>query len=368
VQAEVTRSSRPSAVSRLVVVAGAGRSGTSTLAGLLSHLGVWAPEPHIRANNTNPKGFYESAWVVGFHKRLLESAAVPQYDARPEAFELTAQVAADPAVEEELRRWLATQFDTTPEILIKDPRVAWFLPLWSSIARGLDARPGVAMSVRHPAEVVRSYAHHYLKKREPRPLDGTNRTANWINLTLETERATREAPRVFVRYSDILADWRPAAERIGAVLDLSFDAGIPAAAAAEVDGFIDTSLHRIQATWDDVDAPDTVVALAEAVWQQITRLIDDGESDDARAALDDIRGEYRRLYAEAEEIARSSIRAAHAAGAREATAERDAERHVESATGPGAVPAAGAEPPTQGAKSILRHGVARVRAIAKRDG
>ena len=384
--------SRPSSGdSRLVVVAGSGRSGTSTLAGLLSHLGVTVPEPQIPANKTNPKGFYESAWAVEFHKRILAKAAVPQYDARPSAFDQTAAVGSEPAVRDQLRQWLSTQFDTASEVLIKDPRDTWFLPLWCSIAQELGARPGVAMTIRHPAEVVGSHAHHYQKKRLPRPLDGTNRTANWINLTLETEHATRNTPRAFVRYTDVLSDWRSSAQRIGEALDLSFQHGISPEAAAEVDSFIDPSLHRIQVTWDDVDAPVTIIELAEAVWQETIRLIDQGpDNAEARAALDALRADYLKLYTESEEIARSSMRAAHRAGLEEAAARRRRKAAQDQGAADRKEPAKGRRAATKrsvpsdetvgGApggrpwrwvgevKRVTRHGMRKVQAMAKREG
>ena len=57
--------------SRLVIVVGSGRSGTSTVAGTLKYLGLRVPPPEIAPNETNPRGFFEPRWVVDFHKREL---------------------------------------------------------------------------------------------------------------------------------------------------------------------------------------------------------------------------------------------------------------------------------------------------------
>ena len=76
-------------MSRVVLVAGAGRSGTSTIAGALSMLGLHLPEPQVPADDTNPRGFYETQWVVDFHKAMLKrSPVVRTLDSRPEAPEL----------------------------------------------------------------------------------------------------------------------------------------------------------------------------------------------------------------------------------------------------------------------------------------
>ena len=68
--------------------------------------------------------------------------------------------------------------------------------------RGRRRDPCFATVLRHPAAVVES------KQRSYGGWQGdVNRTAGWLNLTLFTERATREGPRVFVRYEDLLDDW-----------------------------------------------------------------------------------------------------------------------------------------------------------------
>ena len=69
----------------LVLVTGTGRSGTSTIAGTLHHLGLYVPGPHLGANDSNPKGFYESSWSVKFHKRLVKDAGLHEFDSRPGA-------------------------------------------------------------------------------------------------------------------------------------------------------------------------------------------------------------------------------------------------------------------------------------------
>ncbi len=65
-----------SAPKSLLVVAGSGRSGTSLLAGLTGRLGFAIPQPELKANDTNPRGFGEPRWAVAFHKDLLLSVAV----------------------------------------------------------------------------------------------------------------------------------------------------------------------------------------------------------------------------------------------------------------------------------------------------
>ncbi len=71
---------------RVVFVVGSGRSGTSTMAGALQTLGMTVPAPEVAADDTNPKGFAESQWVVDLHDELLERTNVSMADARPSAW------------------------------------------------------------------------------------------------------------------------------------------------------------------------------------------------------------------------------------------------------------------------------------------
>ena len=71
---------------RVVFVVGSGRSGTSTMAGALQALGMHVPPPEVKPDETNPKGFAESQWVVDVHSRLLKRSNVAVSDARPTAW------------------------------------------------------------------------------------------------------------------------------------------------------------------------------------------------------------------------------------------------------------------------------------------
>ena len=78
-----------------MLVAGSGRSGTSLFAGIMKRLGYTVPGPEVPADETNPRGFAESQWVVDFHTRLLRRAGVQTADARPSAWAQAARVGLD---------------------------------------------------------------------------------------------------------------------------------------------------------------------------------------------------------------------------------------------------------------------------------
>ena len=290
----------------LLLVAGSGRSGTSLFTGILARLGFHVPQPEVVADSTNPRGFSESKWVVDFHTKLLDRAGVQVADARPSAWALTANVALDEAVKQELRGWLEQQFRQSDHVIIKDPRLSWFLPLWRTCAEEVGAAARFATVVRHPAAVVES------KQRSYGNWQGEiDRTAGWVNQSLFTERATRDHRRSVVRYQDLLDDWTKTVARTGEELDLAAVRAAPAQAIVQVHEFVDRSLSRSRATWEDLEIPDRLRELADEVWELMSGLATDGpEAEPAVERFEAARVAYVELYEDAEAIAQSSIVAA----------------------------------------------------------
>jgi hypothetical protein len=290
----------------LVLVPGSGRSGTSLFTGILARLGFHVPQPEVEADVTNPRGFAESKWAVDFHIRLLKRAGVQVADARPSAWGETARIALDEQVRRELRQWLEAQFREADHVIIKDPRLSWFLPLWRSCAADVGVSPRFATLLRHPAAVIDS------KQRSYGDWQGdVNRTAGWINQMLFTERATREGPRAFVRYEDLLADWTRAIARAEKALELAVIREAPAAAIVQVHEFVDRTSGRSRPTWEEFEIPAGLRDQADEVWDLMSRLADeDQEADTLTDSLEAARAAYIDLYEDAEAIAQSSIVAA----------------------------------------------------------
>jgi hypothetical protein len=294
----------------LVLVAGSGRSGTSLFSGILQRLGYFVPKPEVPADQTNPRGFAESQWVVDFHTRLLLRARVETSDARPAAWSLTADVALQGAAHEELSKWLGKQLRSSDHVIIKDPRLSWFLPLWRRCAEEAGVTPRFATVLRHPAAVVNSKQRYYGGWQSD-----VSRTAGWLNQTLFTERATRDGHRIFVRYEDLLDDWPRVVGRVGERLDLSVIRDAPAASIVSIHEFVDRGLSRSRATWDDLSVPEALRGQVDAVWDLISKLAEE-EGPDPDAVIQELeaaRAAYISLYEDAEAIAQSSI----AAGSKE---------------------------------------------------
>jgi hypothetical protein len=311
---------------RVVFVVGSGRSGTSTMAGALQALGMHVPPPEVRADETNPKGFAESKWVVDLHHELLQRCHVQVSDARPSAWYETGKASASGITRARLTDWLGPQFKeawvtelgeepAVNELVIKDPRLAWFLGLWKSAALRTDAQPSYVTMLRHVTEVVGSKQRYYAPGQTGSAFSEVQRTAAWVNMMLHTERATREGARAFVRYDDLLTDWTVPLFRVGNTFGLRAVTEASANSMRKVHQFVDPDLHRAHHTWSDLAVPSRLQEIAEESWQALSGLAEpDGDTADRHDTLDQLREAYVELYDEAEGIASSTADAARREG------------------------------------------------------
>ncbi len=308
----------PDGVPRKVLfVAGAGRSGTSTMAGIASRLGMHVPLPEVPPDSSNPRGFSEPQWVVDLHDRLLKEAGVQVSDSRPAAWFETGRISTREPARIRVSEWLEPHFDVHPELVVKDPRLSWFLGLWRVAAIRTGATPVFVTMLRPPAEVVGSKQKYYANK-----LGSAHLAASWLNMLLHTERATREeagSARVFVRYDDLLSDWVKTTMHVGHTLGLQSIVHTRSDLIREVHRFIDPSLRRVTASLEDLALPPRLHELTAQTWEELNRLADpEGDVTAVHATLDELREAYTDLYEESEAISKSSVVAARIAGAQAA--------------------------------------------------
>ena len=302
-----------------VLVTGSMRSGTSSLAGSLKILGLHVPQPEVPASPRNPKGHFEPHWVIRFHKRVLREALTRPSDGSPQAEQRIADAVRAGGMEEELAAWLRDQAE--PRIVVKDPHAAWLVGTWAAASRtaGRDLR--LLTAVRHPAEVVGSQDLTWGHRRddETRRVKETSNVAAWLNVALVTERAGRDLPRSFIRYSELIEDWRSALGRVSTQLELGLDTD-PGRAGHELDDWLDPSLRRSQVSWNDLVLPSWLRDLAEDAWGQLNRLVGDPQDASATARLDQLRVEYDARYAEGVALTLDEARHRERLGARNASA------------------------------------------------
>jgi hypothetical protein len=327
---------------KVLFVAGAGRSGTSTMAGLMQILGLHVPRPEVAPDESNPKGFSEPAWAVAHHDRLLREAGVQVSDARPDAWFETGRVSTREQERITTADWLEEHFAEHSELVVKDPRLSWFLSLWRVAAVRTGATPVFATMLRPPSEVVGSKQTYYANR-----LGSAHLAASWLNMLLHTERATRESVadggRAFVRYGDLLDDWTRTCMQVGETLGLEHVLHAKSEAIRDGHRFVDPSLRRMTQSLDDLELPPRLHELTAETWTELNKLADPArDTPEVHQALDQLREAYVDLYEEAEAISRSSVVAA----------EQRTKRAMK-----GAPPARPTEAPLEYAADKLPHGL-----------
>ncbi|WP_137119572.1 sulfotransferase family protein [Segeticoccus rhizosphaerae] len=300
----------PKTARRLVIVTGAGRSGTSMVAGALTRLGYTVPPPVMGATEANPRGHYEPLWVINFHKRHLRRASVNTMDSRPDAPSLVDKVCKGRRPQATLTTWLEKAFEQ-PHLVIKDPRAFWFRDLWVGAARSVGVEPTFLTMLRHPAEVVGSRTTYYGGKNARQRADREiSLVAGWFNATTVNEHTSRGHRRTFALYDELLTDWRGTLLRISDTLDLGLDERVLRSTEPHaVDDFIDPGLHRIRADWTNVSAPQQLVDLAEGAWQILAGHASGSTDLDAAALteLDRLRATYGTMYKDAVALSHDEI-------------------------------------------------------------
>lgn len=296
---------------RLVLVTGTGRSGTSTMAGTFEALGLHVPRPVRPPDDSNPRGFFESLWIVDFHSRLLDRARAHTMDGDPNTA-LRARRSVNQEVRDELTAFLREAFAEQNELVVKDPRTVWFIPLWLRIAEALNVSVSFTTMLRHPAEAVgsRTVAWSVSENAERVRSRQVANLAGWVNVSLLNERRTRGRRRAFVRYDDLLTDWRSTMVGVRDRLKLSYELDADDKTRHAVDEFVDPTLRRVRVRWDELDMPQPLSEIAERVWKALQAFVEPrGGVAEARAQLNELRTEYDALYSDARAIALDATRA-----------------------------------------------------------
>jgi hypothetical protein len=216
-----------------LVVLGMHRSGTSALARVLNLCGAFLPENVSPPKpGVNPKGFWEPEAVVDLNNRLIgrlggtwtsTSLSVPLAGAMADDFLADVQAV------------VAQEYGDQALILVKDPRICMLAPLWDRALRVAGYRPTYVVPVRDPVEVAQSL----------RARDGLGLADGLMLWHAYTQKADAFAATcsdvAYVRFTDLLADWRSAVARISMRLGVALD---PADNESDIGQFLDADLRN----------------------------------------------------------------------------------------------------------------------------
>lgn len=214
-------------------VLGMSRSGTSALTRVLSLCGASLPAGMMGADVSNQRGYWEPRASLLMNREILERRGSAWWDPslrvlEPSAFNNDEKAACTA----DIAAYLKT-LPAAPLVVIKDLQINVLSDMWFEAARQAGFDIAVVIAVRCPQEVVASMASY--AKASPELS-----SALWLKGNLVSERHTRGLPRVFVEYTNLLADWRREIKRISTALGINLDPEDEGA----VDAFLSPDLRR----------------------------------------------------------------------------------------------------------------------------
>ena len=269
-----------------LLVLGMHRSGTSAFAGTLSRLGLCLPAKLMAPGPGNANGYFESWELARLHNTMLRTAATRWDDWSPISDEWFRQPQAA-VYANRIAEFLEREFAGAKNFLIKDPRICRVVPVWRDALSRFGARPLVVVPLRHPAAVAQSLtARDGFTPGESHLL--------WLRHMLDAERATRDLPRVFVAFDELLEDWRETVSVIAARLEWAWPRP-PAYAASEIDHFLDEGLRHHRPWQFRPKASDRKTLLALEGWEAFRELARRGATPDIISHLNALRDQLSRI-------------------------------------------------------------------------
>jgi tetratricopeptide (TPR) repeat protein len=224
-----------------MVILGTHRSGTSALMGALRLCGVNIGSHWL-------ENLYEHPAIVTLHDEML-SHLNSVWD---QTFLLGANWWTEKKVElyrDKIIEIIRTDFKDADWWGIKDPRMCVLIPLWLDIFKELSITPYFVISVRNPYEIAKSH-----ERRDHFSLEKS--IFIWMEHLLSAEYYTREYPRVFSKYTHLIANPMEAISHIMMTLKIQLPKSIEESR-ANLKAFIrpDLKHHSLPETNDNVNLP-----------------------------------------------------------------------------------------------------------------
>lgn len=200
--------------SKLIVVLGMHRSGTSVITRGLKALGVdlgnslMAPAP-----GNNEKGFFEDTDIVGLNDRVLDQAGRSWSSVEP----IDPEILEGPtfyALRTEALSLLASKLQSSPLLAVKDPRLCVLMPFWTCVFEDLHIAPHFVVALRNPLAAAQS-----LRTRDELLLEHS--VALWGLHMMGAVRATVSHSRVFVNFDSLVKSPLSQLNRMAEALGLS---------------------------------------------------------------------------------------------------------------------------------------------------
>lgn len=274
----------PSEKKTCLLILGMHRSGTSALTRVLNLLGYGLPDRLIGAQEGNEAGHWESENIVLFNDRLLGDMKSSWHD-----FMSLPSTRLSPAeiikARQQVVELLGQEYGEQTQIVLKDPRICRFAPVYISALENLGYRVVPIIAFRNPAEVMRS-----LQKRRsnwPEGLGASQAALLWLRHMVEAEYVTRGMERSFCDYDALMKDWQSELPRLAKQGGFEFPESIKETAPI-IEEFLSPHLRHEDERGSEISGQPALRGWVHKAYDALHRLEVMSDSTTAQAALDQI--------------------------------------------------------------------------------
>lgn len=272
---------------RVVVVVGAGRSGTSALTRGIGALGVELGDRLKPGTRKNAKGFFEDQDFIDINYRLRDAFGIKRSGAGvsvvpPERFE-----ADDVApIFDDAVALIRRRFADVDPWGFKAGGVLSFLPFWERVFEEAGQRPHYVLALRNPLSVARSRAKVSLRRgiQENSDLEFLARVVPYFS------RAARH-PLAIVDYDRLMRDAKGELLRVAGALALPVTAEVEAEVDRYAGEFLSGELRHHSFGENELRAHPRLNPLARDAYLALFRLA----SGETTLQSDDFRAEWARI-------------------------------------------------------------------------
>ena len=251
--------------SKLVVVLGMHRSGTSAITRGLEVLGVKLGDNLYPAAIDNPKGFWEDTDFLGINEELLahldysvDRLGLIDWQMPSTAIVESLELKAEKLVSERCKKNALWGF--------KDPRTARLLPFWQAVFERVGCDVRYVIATRNPISIVES-----LYKRSG--FEGGITFYLWLEHLIPAISGTINAKGVVVDYDQLLEN--PKLQLLRVAKALGVTAPEPLALFAFESEFLDVGLRHTYFTMQDLERYPSVPLQVVTAYDWLVKLAND---------------------------------------------------------------------------------------------
>jgi len=212
-------------------ILGMHRSGTSAVSGVLNVLGLGFGSDLMKADDNNPKGYYENNKIYVLNETILKESNSSWDDYNFNIEDIPKE--KKEGYIQKAMTIISEEFHYVDKFAIKDPRICMLFPFWEEACENLGIDIKVILPYRNPAEVALS-----LKKRNNFSFEKS--IILWSKHTLDAEYQSRKHDRIFTFFDDLIKNREETLKRLYEFLDVELDTAMK----DEIGYFLDKNIKH----------------------------------------------------------------------------------------------------------------------------